>query len=61
MTSMIHISSPSETTKLIKKRKVIVSMIGEYVSSLSIPGLYEKAYPTNRILSYNLIIFIVFS
>ena len=60
MTSMIHISNPSETTKLIKKRKVIPTMIGEYVFSLSIPGVYEKACATNRVLSYNLIIFIAF-
>ena len=33
ITSMRRISSPSETAKLIKKRNVIVSMTGEYVSS----------------------------
>ena len=39
MTSMRRISSPLETTKLIKKRKVIASFTGEYVSSQSIPSL----------------------
>ena len=33
ITSMRHISNPSETTKLIKKLNDIVSMTGEYVSS----------------------------
>ena len=33
ITSMKRISSPSKTTKLIKKRNVIVFMTGEYVSS----------------------------
>ena len=33
ITSMRRISSPYETTKLIKKRNVIASMKGEYVSS----------------------------
>ena len=33
ITSMRRISSPSETAKLIKKRNVIASMTGEYVSS----------------------------
>ena len=33
ITSMRRISSSSDTTKLIKKRNVIVSITGEYVSS----------------------------
>ena len=33
ITFMRCISSPSETAKLIKKRNVIASMMGEYVSS----------------------------
>ena len=33
ITSMRRISSPSDTTKLIKKQNVIVSITDEYVSS----------------------------
>ena len=43
-------SSPLETVKLIKKRKVAASMTGEYVSSQSILGPYEKPCAINRAL-----------
>ena len=47
---MICISSPSEAVKLIRKQKVIASMIGKYVSSYSIPSQYEKPCATNHAL-----------
>ena len=59
ITSMKRISSPFEIVKLIKKRNVIVSMTGEYVSSQSIPSLYEKPCATNS--AYDLIILITIS
>ena len=43
---MRRISNPLETVKIIRKRKVIAPMTGEYVSSYSIPGLYEKSCAT---------------
>ena len=50
MTSMKRISSHLETVRLIKKRKVISSITGEYVSSYLIPGLCENPCAINHAL-----------
>ena len=57
MTSKRRISSPLETTKLYRKRKVIASMTGEYDSSSSISGLCEKPCATNCTLYLTILLF----